>query len=664
MPGVTPAARAALALACALASAPLDALASVPTLAVTYFDNNTKEAEFDPLGRGLADMLITDLSGLENLAVVERGRLNDVLKELELQASSFVDPKTAVEVGRGLGAQYVLTGAFLAVRPDMRIDARIVNVATGKVVQADSVQGPVQEFFLLEKELATEIVGRLEVSVSARESARLGRPATESFDAFVEYSAGLEALDRGELEAARDRLAAALEHDDRFAMATGQLDALQERLRQLKSRGQQIRSEYAARFLSRLDELESRGGPYDDLGVELLEVSTRVMPPAGSRDLLAVSSRLIDLELPETLKLGGPQGLMTVNDWALYSYVSSAYNLGMRAELLTYGEAYLERYPASMYSAAVQSYLSQVIQLARQEDATRKEIPRVQAAARAFADQQTCFQVQEPKIRLAACRSWVLDGEAAGLPLDENAEEAWARAAAHAGDVAQVEQILARVEARDRYSESAEDIRSILSRARDDAEDAAELLAKLPDGGREGDWARTASELVSAGRHSDARRVIEDGLAKFPSADQLHRTAIHSASAIDDIEYARSALARWEAAEAGGAKVEPQAARSVRELEERIAQAYQAGGWRQFKLAAGYTEISQYELAADAYLQLSREHPDFDWTSGDNALSQAAGLYRMALDMQACREAYEELLARYPDSTLAASARSMLEWLP
>ena len=170
---------------------PGSASAATPTLAVTYFDNNTSEERFDPLGRGLADMLITDLSVVENLTVVERGRLNDVLSELELQSSSFVDPETAVTVGKGVGAQYVLTGAFLAVEPQMRIDARIVNVSTGEVVQADSVTGPVDEFFLLEKELAGSIVERLGISVSSRESARMGRVATENFEAFVAYSEGL-----------------------------------------------------------------------------------------------------------------------------------------------------------------------------------------------------------------------------------------------------------------------------------------------------------------------------------------------------------------------------------------------------------------------------------------------------------------------------------------
>src|SRR5688572_13855365 len=54
------------------------------TVAITYFDNNTNNADLAPLAKGLADMLITDLSHVSSLQIVERERLNQVLSELKL----------------------------------------------------------------------------------------------------------------------------------------------------------------------------------------------------------------------------------------------------------------------------------------------------------------------------------------------------------------------------------------------------------------------------------------------------------------------------------------------------------------------------------------------------------------------------------------------------
>ena len=46
-----------------------------PTVAVLYFDNNSPNREYDVLQKGLADMLVTDLSQVESLQVVEREKL-------------------------------------------------------------------------------------------------------------------------------------------------------------------------------------------------------------------------------------------------------------------------------------------------------------------------------------------------------------------------------------------------------------------------------------------------------------------------------------------------------------------------------------------------------------------------------------------------------------
>src|SRR5215831_11843002 len=76
----------ALVLSALLAATPAAPVAArpPPTVAVSYFDNNTGKAEYDPLAKGLADMLITDLGQLQALRVVEREKLNQILAELKL----------------------------------------------------------------------------------------------------------------------------------------------------------------------------------------------------------------------------------------------------------------------------------------------------------------------------------------------------------------------------------------------------------------------------------------------------------------------------------------------------------------------------------------------------------------------------------------------------
>ena len=79
-------------------------LADIKTVAISYFDNTSGLEEYNPLSKGLADMLITDLSNVKSIQIVEREKLESLLQEIDLGESKFMDPSTAQKLGKGLGA--------------------------------------------------------------------------------------------------------------------------------------------------------------------------------------------------------------------------------------------------------------------------------------------------------------------------------------------------------------------------------------------------------------------------------------------------------------------------------------------------------------------------------------------------------------------------------
>jgi TolB-like protein len=99
-------------------------------LAIIYFDNSGGEPSMDKLKKGLADMLITDLSNIHMLDIVERDKLESILKEQKLSNSKDFDPSTAAKVGKLLGAQIILTGGYFDMMGSLRIDARFIDVLT------------------------------------------------------------------------------------------------------------------------------------------------------------------------------------------------------------------------------------------------------------------------------------------------------------------------------------------------------------------------------------------------------------------------------------------------------------------------------------------------------------------------------------------------------
>src|ERR1043165_6040289 len=78
---------------------------AVPPLSIASSDTTLVT-----LGYGLADLLATDLAVSSRLSVVERIRLDAVLRELQLASSGAVDSSTAPRVGRIAGARRLIIG--------------------------------------------------------------------------------------------------------------------------------------------------------------------------------------------------------------------------------------------------------------------------------------------------------------------------------------------------------------------------------------------------------------------------------------------------------------------------------------------------------------------------------------------------------------------------
>jgi tetratricopeptide (TPR) repeat protein len=188
------------------------------TIAITYFDNTSEDRSYDPLIKGLADMLISDLSSIESVKMVEREKLDAILKEIDLGESQFIDDATAQKIGKGLGAQYILTGSFIIMGDAFRIDARLVDVGNGEIVFSKAVDGNKETFFAIEKELAKEIISNLELSVSNQWLSAMEESGTTSFAAYANWSTGNKFFTASKYDSAIIHYKKSLEFDPGFKL--------------------------------------------------------------------------------------------------------------------------------------------------------------------------------------------------------------------------------------------------------------------------------------------------------------------------------------------------------------------------------------------------------------------------------------------------------------
>lgn len=205
------------------------------SVAVLNFRNLGGNAGFDPLARGLADMVITDLSQAKALTVVERSRMQVLMDEMGLGQSGLADEQTAPRVGQLLGAKKVVQGSFLDLAGGrLRLDANLSDVAARTSKSVDETSGELARFFRLEKSMVFKVIDELGVKLTPAEEDAILTIPTENLLAFLAYSRGLEARDRGDFSSAQKEFQQAIDIDPEFNNAKLQLrrvSLLQQNLR-------------------------------------------------------------------------------------------------------------------------------------------------------------------------------------------------------------------------------------------------------------------------------------------------------------------------------------------------------------------------------------------------------------------------------------------------
>ena len=204
--------------------------ASIPanTVAVLYFENKGGQRNLDPLQKGIAEMLITDLSKVKSLRVIERIRMQKMMEELQFSQSGLVDDKSAPRMGKLLGANRLLKGSFFDLTSArVRVDALVARSITGELDATTDITGSTKDFVRLEKELVFKILNELKISISDDEREAILTVPTENFFAFLQYSRGLDLEDRGLYSEAAQAYASAVAADPSFTQARSSMVSAQ-----------------------------------------------------------------------------------------------------------------------------------------------------------------------------------------------------------------------------------------------------------------------------------------------------------------------------------------------------------------------------------------------------------------------------------------------------
>jgi tetratricopeptide (TPR) repeat protein len=177
-------------------------------------------SEYEPLGKGLAEMVMTDLSQIKKLKTVERVRVQSLMDEMNLGQTGLIETSSAARFGRLLSAGVVVRGD-LSVEADkkVRLDAMTFNALQNEAASPVSVKDVFERLFRIEKSLVFKVLGQMGIDPTPQEKQRILRVPTQNIQAFMAYCKGLDLEDKGAFEQAAAQYQNALDLDPGYTSA-------------------------------------------------------------------------------------------------------------------------------------------------------------------------------------------------------------------------------------------------------------------------------------------------------------------------------------------------------------------------------------------------------------------------------------------------------------
>ena len=202
-------------------------------VAVMPFANITGRPDDDWIGTGIAETVTADLKAIRGLTVIGSERVYDAMHRAGPAGTAGAehgdfDEPSAIDLGRRLGAAWIVTGGFQRMADALRITARAVDVGSGTVARTVKVDGQMAEIFQLQDRVVQELAGDLNRALGLSELSveeRTSFPSLAAFECFSRGRLRLREATRDSMDQAILLFEQAVELDPGYALAWAALAA-------------------------------------------------------------------------------------------------------------------------------------------------------------------------------------------------------------------------------------------------------------------------------------------------------------------------------------------------------------------------------------------------------------------------------------------------------
>jgi tetratricopeptide (TPR) repeat protein/predicted Ser/Thr protein kinase len=188
-----------------------------PAIAVMSFDvAGASDADGGWLSRGVPRMLLTGLAQTRGLDVVSTRRLVETARQIRAGDLETLDRSQAAAVARRAGAGAMVVGSIFRSGSEIRIDAQVEDLDSGRVLVAESARGT--DVFSIVDQLASRIRSGIGLE-NTGEVRKVADVSTSSLGAYRLFAQGADAYEHFRMKDAHRLLTEAVRVDPSFASA-------------------------------------------------------------------------------------------------------------------------------------------------------------------------------------------------------------------------------------------------------------------------------------------------------------------------------------------------------------------------------------------------------------------------------------------------------------
>jgi TolB-like protein/Tfp pilus assembly protein PilF len=191
------------------------------SIAVLPFENRSEDKANAYFADGIQDEILTRLSKVTDLRVISRTSTQQYKSA----------PDNLREIGKQLGVANLLEGSVQKVGNNVRVNVRLIRVATDEHLWAESYNRELDDVFAVEGEVASAIADQLNAKLSGTEQKAVTDKPTQNAAAYDAYLRGLAFSERSylleaEANKAMQSFETAVRFDPKFALAWARLSKM------------------------------------------------------------------------------------------------------------------------------------------------------------------------------------------------------------------------------------------------------------------------------------------------------------------------------------------------------------------------------------------------------------------------------------------------------